>query len=94
MLFSYRTFSIPHSVVDPVVAGLTFTPSAQGVTVDADVSGEQTGDCIASVPAKTVANAREELLAAAGIGCLAASIGGGNRRRPGGLVAPCRVRTC
>jgi hypothetical protein len=64
-LFSYRTFSIPQSDVDPVVVGLTFTPARQGVTVEADVSGEQTGDMISSVPSSTVANSGEELLAAA-----------------------------
>ena len=44
---------------------MTFTPAHPGVTVEADVSGEQTGDWISSVPSKTVANSREELLAAA-----------------------------
>ncbi len=64
-LFSYRTFSMPDSPLDPVVVGLTFTPAHHGVTVEADVSGEQTGDGIASVPSKTVANSPQELLAAA-----------------------------
>jgi hypothetical protein len=63
-LFSYRTFSMPDSALDPVVAGLTFTPADQEVTVEADVSGEQTGDWIASVPTKTVVDATEDLLAA------------------------------
>ena len=65
LLFSYRTFSLPDSDLDPVVVGMTFTPAHQGVTVEADVSGEQTGDRISSVPSKTVANSSEELLAAA-----------------------------
>jgi hypothetical protein len=64
-LFSFRTFSMPDSTLDPVVVGMTFTPAQQGVTVEADVSGEQTGDWIASVPSKTVVNSRDELLAAA-----------------------------
>jgi len=64
-LFSYRTFSMPDSAVDPVVVGITFTRADQGVTVEADVSGEQTGDSISTLPRKTVANSREELLAAA-----------------------------
>jgi hypothetical protein len=64
-LFSYRTFSIPESGLDPVVSGITFTPAQQGVAIEADVSGERTGDCIASVPSKTVAHSRQELLAAA-----------------------------
>ena len=64
-LFSYRTFSMPDSALDPVVVGMTFTPAHQGVTVEADVSGEQTGDWISAVPGKTVANTRGELLTAA-----------------------------
>ena len=64
-LFSYRTFSIPDSAVDPVVVGMTFTPASQGVTVEADVSGEQLGDVLSSVAKKTMAHSREELLATA-----------------------------
>jgi hypothetical protein len=64
-LFSYRTFSTSDGVVDPVVVGLTFTPSGQGVTVEADASGEQTGDGISSVASRMVGNSRDELLAAA-----------------------------
>ncbi|HEV8059833.1 MAG TPA: hypothetical protein VGP68_08170 [Gemmataceae bacterium] len=64
-LFSYRTFSMPDSAIDPVVVGMTFTAAHQGITVEADVSGEQTGDWISSVPAMTVANSRDELLTAA-----------------------------
>jgi hypothetical protein len=64
-LFSYRTFSIPDSGLDPVVVGMTFTPVQQEVTIEADVSGEQSGDWISSVPSKTVSKSREELLAAA-----------------------------
>ena len=65
LLFSYRTFSMRDSALDPVVVGMTFTPAHEGVTVEADISGEQTGDWISSVPSKTVAHSREELLAAA-----------------------------
>ena len=65
LLYSYRTFSVPQSSLDPVVVGMTFTPSHQGVAVEADVSGEQTGDIISSVPSKTVADSPEVLLAAA-----------------------------
>ena len=64
-LFSYRTFSIPDSALDPVVVGMTFTARRHGVTVEADVSGEQTGDIILSLPSKTVADSDEELLAQA-----------------------------
>jgi hypothetical protein len=63
-LFSYRTFSTSDGVIDPVVVGLTFTPSGQGVTVEADASGEQTGDWISSVASKSVGSSRDELLAA------------------------------
>jgi hypothetical protein len=64
-LFSYRTFSMPQSGLDPVVVGVTFTPAHLGVTVEADVSGEQTGDIILSAPSKEVAHSREKLLATA-----------------------------
>lgn len=64
-LFSYRTFSLPDSDLDPVVAGITFTPAHPGVTLEADVSGEQTGDPIFSLPPKTVTDSTEELSAAA-----------------------------
>jgi hypothetical protein len=63
-LFSY-TFSLPDSVLDPVVVGITFTPADQGVTVEADVSGEGNGDMIFFVPSKMVADSREGLLEAA-----------------------------
>jgi hypothetical protein len=65
LLFSYRSFSMPNSAIDPVVAGMTFTPAQPGVTVEADVTGEQSGDWISTVPCKTVGHSREELLAAA-----------------------------
>ncbi|HEX7447413.1 MAG TPA: hypothetical protein VF306_07700 [Pirellulales bacterium] len=64
-LFSYRTFSLPDGHVDPVVAGVTFAPAPDGVTVEADVNGEQTGDWIAAVPCKTVVTSRDALLHAA-----------------------------
>ena len=64
-LFSYCTFSMPGSAIDPVVVGITFTPAHSDVAVAADASGEQTGDLIFSTPIKTVANSREELLATA-----------------------------
>jgi hypothetical protein len=65
LLFSYHTFSMPSTDLDPVVAGITFKLADEDVIVEADVSGEQTGDCIFSVPSKTVAHSREALLAAA-----------------------------
>jgi len=65
LLFSYRAFSLPESDIDPVVAGMTFTRADKGVKVEADVSGEQTGDLIASTPNRVAADSRHELLAAA-----------------------------
>ncbi|HEX3657910.1 MAG TPA: hypothetical protein VHV55_19130 [Pirellulales bacterium] len=64
-LFSYRTFSMPDTALDPVVVGITFTSVEQSVTVEADVSGEQIGDCISSAVSKTVPSSKEALLAAA-----------------------------
>jgi hypothetical protein len=61
-LFSYLTFSLPENGLDPVVVGMTFRAASPGVTVDADASGEQTGDFISCVPSSTVENSREALL--------------------------------
>jgi len=63
--FSYRTFSLPECAVDPVVVGMTFTPTVGGVRVDADASGESIGDVLLSVPSEIVAATGEEMLAAA-----------------------------
>lgn len=64
-LFSYLTFSMPGSGLDPVVTGITFTPADEAVTIEADVGGEQSGDPIYSSPTKSVPNSRNEFLAAA-----------------------------
>lgn len=48
-LFSYVTFSLPESRVDPVVVGITLTPNQDRVTLEADISGEERGDMIYSV---------------------------------------------
>jgi hypothetical protein len=64
-LFSYRTFSMPESTLDRVVVGVTFKPAGQFVAVEADVSGEHTGDWLSTLPSKVVANSRGDLLAAA-----------------------------
>ena len=63
-LFSYLTFSVPESGLDPVVVGMTFRPAGPGVVVDADASGEQTGDLISDRPSTSVENSREALLSA------------------------------
>lgn len=65
-LFSNRTFSLPQSDLDPVVSGVTFTPAGQGVAVEADVSGERSGDCLFSIPRQAAAKTREAVLAAVG----------------------------
>src|SRR5438045_319230 len=64
LLFSYRTFSAPNSTVDPVVVGLTFTRVDDKVAIEGDVSGEQTGDLIFTIPMKTVPPSRGELMGA------------------------------
>lgn len=66
-LFSYRTFSVPGSLNDSVVVGMTFTPAASNaaVVIQADVSGEQLGDAIFSLPPATVRAERGELQRAA-----------------------------
>jgi hypothetical protein len=64
-LFSYYTFSAPDSSVDPVVAGITFRPANGGATVEADISGETSGDCVFSLPSKTVSVANDDLIAVA-----------------------------
>jgi hypothetical protein len=67
-LFTYLTFSRTDATgIDPVVVGLTFARAddeEEQVVIDADVSGEQTGDGIESIARRTVPVAREELLRA------------------------------
>jgi hypothetical protein len=63
-LFSYKTFSVPGSGRDPLVSGISFTPSLEGVTIEADVSGEENGDLVFAEPGRTVSSRREDVLAA------------------------------
>jgi hypothetical protein len=65
LLFSYRKFSLPGSQLDPLVVGVTFTAADHGVVAEADASGEERGDLIVSLPAASVPQAREQLLAVA-----------------------------
>lgn len=65
-LFTYRTFSRsddPH--IDPVVVGLTFVREDHGeeprAIIDADISGEATGDRIAAITRRTVPMVGTEL---------------------------------
>jgi len=62
---SYRTFSIPNSNVDRVVAGITMQRTNQGTIIEADISGESTGDIISTTPVRTVANEGTAVLEAA-----------------------------
>lgn len=64
-LFTHATFSLPGSKVDPVVAGITFSAADEQVAVDADVSGEQTGDVIWPAATQKVSKSKEALVSAA-----------------------------
>lgn len=65
LLFSYRAFSGPNGDVDPVVAGIMFRETAEGIDVEADISGEQIGDLISPQIDRTTPYSREALLAVA-----------------------------
>lgn len=69
-LFTYRTFSHNDGAdIDPVVAGITFSvaDSEHGnkLVVNADISGESSGDIIKVLAPRVVPATREELLLAA-----------------------------
>ena len=64
-LFSYRTYSLPGSPVDPVVVGITVLPAEAGMSVSAGVSGEQTGDIVRELPDEIVPFRRRETMAQA-----------------------------
>ena len=69
-LFTYRTFSRTDATeIDPVVVGLTFAQAddkeEEWIVIDADISGESTGDMIEVLAQRTVPAVREELLRAA-----------------------------
>jgi hypothetical protein len=67
-LFTYRTFSRTDATdIDPVVVGLTFAEAdeeGKQVVIDADISGESTGDGIKTFASRTVLALRNELLRA------------------------------
>lgn len=65
LLFTYRTFSVPGSGVEPVVAGMNFTRADNGIGIDADISGEQTGDTMLELPRTITQGSKQELLVAA-----------------------------
>lgn len=64
-LFSYHTFALPNDEVDPVVAGITVVAAGDDVRIDADISGEQEGDIIASLPQTVVQHSKDKLIDAA-----------------------------
>lgn len=61
-LFTYLTFSLSGGAIDPVVAGMTFVPAASKIQIESDVSGEQAGDLIFSLPKRVVSYSKEELI--------------------------------
>lgn len=50
--------------LDPVVVGLTFVRQDDNdeISIEADVSGEETGDGIATLPRRKVARLRDEIV--------------------------------
>jgi hypothetical protein len=69
-LFTYLTFSRTDATdIDPVVVGVLFTEAGtdeeKHVVIEADISGERTGDRIMALAPRTVPATREELLRAA-----------------------------
>jgi hypothetical protein len=64
-LFTYRTYSTPDENLDPVVAGVTFGVAEGAVSIEADISGERTGDVILSLPTKIVPKVRDAVIEAA-----------------------------
>jgi hypothetical protein len=65
LLFSYRTFERRDDAIDPVVAGITISASGDNVFVEADISGEERGDLIATAPRRTVVSSQPAVVAAA-----------------------------
>lgn len=66
LLFTHRTYSSPsHESIDPVVVGLTFKLAGGGVSIEADASGEETGDLIFLLPHKLCSHGRTELIESA-----------------------------
>lgn len=63
LLFTYRNFSLKEGLPEPVTVGITFRPLGNEVSIEADASGEQTGDIVFSVPPETVPLAEEALIA-------------------------------
>ena len=80
-LFSYLTLSLPESGLDPVVVGMTFRPAGPGVVLDADVSGEQTGDLISDLPSTSVEHSRNAAVGGVRNGTAALPVGRRYRRR-------------
>lgn len=50
-LFTYRVYGPAEgSLVDPVVVGITFSPTQAGVIIRADMAGEEGGDILLELP--------------------------------------------
>jgi hypothetical protein len=63
--FCYRTYSRTDiEKLDPVVVGLTFVRQDDNdeISIEADISGEETGDGIATLPRRKVARLRDEIV--------------------------------
>lgn len=91
-LFAYRTFSRADKAIDPVVAGLTFVHSREDdedrVVIEADLSGEETGDSLLSVPRRTIPLISEQLVRAAHE--MAAQLARSSQRIADALLDPSR----
>ncbi|MGB6044237.1 MAG: hypothetical protein WBF93_13850, partial [Pirellulales bacterium] len=65
LLFSYRTFRLPEAhELDAVVAGMTFSFKGGQIVVRGDISGEEQGDLIDTIPAVVVNFKRAQRMAA------------------------------
>ena len=65
-LFTYRTFSRSAVEIDPIVVAILFSKVNENeIALDADISGESTGDQIETLARRVVSANRTELLMAA-----------------------------
>lgn len=67
-LFTYRTFDVPADhAIDPVVVGVVFEPAAtgNGLSLRADICGEESGRIFYALQEREVALAAEPVLTAA-----------------------------
>ena len=91
LLFTHRTYSSPsHDSIDPVVVGLTFKRTDSGVVIEADASGEETGDLILPLPRQVCSPVRAELIESAI--SLATQLVTANERIAAAVLDPSRRR--